>query len=137
MNETGIASDLEPFKRPRARDWFWRPWYAKLWLLLAFNMLLISYLLPHDLLRNHNSVATIAMTVVLNPYLFFGILGYGYFRAAWKHRFDTVMPLDNHEWEWDDLRHRNDPSDPTDPNWYWHPMNPMSNAFRRGLHGEP
>lgn len=127
----------EPLAWPLLRDWFWRPWYAKLWIALILLVLLLGYLIPHDLFRSHEGAATLTMALVLNPYLFIGGLGFGYFRAAWKHRFGPMRPLTKDEWEWHRLQGGNDPTDPSDPDWFWHPSNPMSDAFRRRLYDEP
>lgn len=137
MDEADNAPKLEPPERPRIRDWFWRPWYAKLWIALILLVLVLCYLLPRDLLRSHEAAATLTLALVLNPYLFVGGLGFGYFRATWKHRFGPMRPLTEDEWEWKRLRGGNDPTDPSDPDWSWHPSNPMSDAFRRRLYGDP
>lgn len=120
MDETDKATNLEPLDRPRIRDWFWRPWYAKVWIALILFVLLLGYLLPHDLLRSHESIATLAMALVLNPYLFIGVLGFGYFRAAWKYRFGVMTPVEEDYWERRRRRQRSDPNDPANPMWYWH-----------------
>lgn len=137
MDETGKVPNLEPLERPRIRDWFWRPWYAKLWIGLILLVLLLGYLLPRELFRSYEGVATLTMALVLNPYLFIGGLGFGYFRAAWKHRFGPMRPLTEDEREWHRRRRGNDPTDPGNPDWHWHPMNPMSDSFRRRLYGDP
>lgn len=131
MNETGTASDLRPFKRPRARDWFWRPWYAKLWWSLILLSLLVGWTLPRDVLLAHEKAMWFVMVSVLNPYLVILGLGFGYFRAAWNYKYGSLIaPSDEEVWEsyseWEGRRHGNDPTDPTDCSWHWHPANPMS-----------
>ncbi|ANI79210.1 hypothetical protein [Sphingobium sp. EP60837] len=136
MDETDKAPNLEPLERPKIRDWFWRPWYAKLWIALILLVLLLGYVGPRDLLHSHEDAATLTMALVLNPYLFICGLGFGYFRAAWKHRFGPMRPLTEDEWEWHRRHRGNDPTDPGNSEWLWHPMNPMSDSFRRRLYGD-
>ena len=107
-------------ERPKMRDWLWHPWYAKLWLSLILLSLLAGYLLPHDLLRSHEGVATVAMVLVLNPYLFIGVLGFGYFRAAWSYKFGPITPVGDNDWERRSLRWGDDPTNPGDPSWFWY-----------------
>lgn len=120
MHETDKALNLEPIGRPRIRDWFWRPWYAKLWIGLILLVLPLGYLIPRELLRSHEAVATLTMALVMNPYLFIGGLGFGYFRAAWRHQFGQMMPVEEDEWEWQRRSQLSDPSDPANPMWYWY-----------------
>ncbi|MGD6027738.1 hypothetical protein QUV00_22965, partial [Xanthomonas citri pv. citri] len=124
MDETGTASDLQPFKRPRARDWYWRPWYARLWWALIVLSLLLGWTLPRDVLLVHERAMWFVMVSVLNPYLVILGLGFGYFRAAWKYNYgQSIAPSDEEVWEsyseWQDLRHENDPTDPADCSWHW------------------
>lgn len=131
MDETDKAPDMEPLERPRICDWFWRPWYAKVWIVVILLVLVLGYMLPRDLLQSHEGVATLTMALALNPYLFIGILGFGYFRAAWRYRFGAMRPLTDDEWEWHRQRRGNDPTDPGNPDWFWHPSNPMSYRHRQ------
>lgn len=137
MNGTDKSPIPEPLKRPLLRDWFWRPWYAKFWIAVILLVLLLGLFLRRDFLRSHEDVATLTMALVLNPYLFIGGLGFGYFRAAWRYRFGPMRPLTEEEWELHRRRRGNDPTDPGNPDWHWHPMNPMSDSFRRRLYGDP
>jgi hypothetical protein len=72
----------------------------------------------------------IIMVSVLNPYLVILGLGFGYFRAAWEYKSGpSIAPSDEEVWESYSelgLRHGNDPTDPADCSWHWHPANPMS-----------
>jgi hypothetical protein len=120
MDEPGKSPIPQPLARPLLRDWFWRPWYSKLWIAIIFLVLLLGYLLPRDILRSHEGVATLSMALVLNPYLFIGGLGFGYFRAAWKYRFGLMMPVEEDDWEWQRRSQLSDPSDPANPMWYWY-----------------
>jgi hypothetical protein len=124
MDEPDQSQNLEPLERPRIRDWFWRPWYAKLWIALILLVLLLGYVRPHDLLRSHEEAATLTMALVLNPYLFIGGLGFGYFRAAWRHSFGLMTPVEEDYSERRRRRQRSDPNDPANPMWYWHRHRP-------------
>ncbi|AOF97231.1 hypothetical protein BSY17_26 [Sphingobium sp. RAC03] len=131
MNETGTASDLQPFKRPRARDWFWRPWYAKLWWSLIIFALVLGWTLPRDVLLAHEGAMWFIMVSVLNPYLVILGLGFGYFRAAWRYRYGPMVAVSEEEFPEGNrggygLRRGSNPTDPSDTYWHWHPANPRS-----------
>lgn len=140
MNETGTASDFQPFKSPRARDWFWQPWYSKLWWSLILVALVLGWTLPREVLLSHEEAMWFVMVSVLNPYLVIIGLGFGYFRASWRSKYGTMVAVSEEEvWEsdcdWQGLRHGNNPADPSDPYWHQHPANPMS-FFQRQQHAE-
>lgn len=69
---------------PRASNWFWRPWYAKLlWALsLAYWIGLCAMMLtPVDWLSSFVAGAMILLVFLFNPIAVMAILGYGYLKA--------------------------------------------------------
>lgn len=80
--------DPEPAQQsissPRARDWLWRPWYAKVW----WTMTLLYWIGLEALItvpfehRDIDLVTTMVLLVfILNPIAVTVVLGYGFLRA--------------------------------------------------------
>lgn len=123
--------DYHAAGRPRAANWFWRPWYAKVWLGTSGAFWLAALVVPHGLLRG--SLAAPLM-LFFHPFLFVPVLGFGFFRAWVRNNFsgergsaveaepaDTIME--------NNLFYRMDPTDPANSRYYGHPGNPTSAAW--------
>lgn len=141
---TAIDEHLDTALRPRARDWFWHPWYAKLWWGVAGMIWIGSFLpLPQLILSEHSYLVAAALFLCC-PYLIIFCLGFGYFTRAWKYRWssDPVGRSGGSEEARFVTEKRYplsggmDPTNPNDSDWFWHPSNPMSDAFQRRAHGK-
>lgn len=69
---------------PRARDWFWRPWYAKLtWALtlLYWIGLELMITIPYDQLNTYLANTMVLLISVFNPVTVIAVLGYGFLKA--------------------------------------------------------
>lgn len=128
-NVDAVETDGALADRPRAADWIWRPWYAKLYwsaALLYWSVFLASWiwrLLPDFF----SSVGGAYLGLAFHPLTVLIVLGFGFVRAF----FSTG------EWEWVERTHeegiprksvgglRNPYADPLDPrsgmNWIGHP----------------
>lgn len=142
LRKEWLGMDLEPVSKnaetvgssaapPRAADWIWRPWYAKLyWAFAAFYwcVFLVSWtwrLFPDFF----GSVSGAYLNLAFHPFTILIVLGFGFLRAF----FSTA------DWEWVEPTHEemfskrsvgglSDPySDPADPRsgmlWVGSPKN--------------
>jgi len=78
------APDLDTADQPKASDWLWRPWYAKLWWALTaiyWVCLEGSLLIPLSEMNDLVVILLMILVPVLNPVTVLGVLGYGYMRA--------------------------------------------------------
>lgn len=69
---------------PRAADWFWRPWYAKLtWALtlLYWVGLELMITIPFDQLNIYLVNTMVLLIFVFNPITVVAVLGYGFLKA--------------------------------------------------------
>lgn len=69
---------------PRAADWFWRPWYAKLyWVtaLLYWIGLEIMITIPYDRVNTSVAISMVLLIIVFNPITVIAVLGYGFFKS--------------------------------------------------------
>jgi hypothetical protein len=69
---------------PRAADWFWRPWYAKLtWALTLLYWIGLEGMLavPFDRLNIYLVNTMVLLIFVFNPISVVAVLGYGFLRA--------------------------------------------------------
>ncbi|GBH32367.1 hypothetical protein [Sphingobium xenophagum] len=69
---------------PRAADWFWRPWYAKLyWVtaLLYWIGLEIMMAIPYDRVNSSVANTMVLLIFVFNPITVVAALGYGFLKA--------------------------------------------------------
>lgn len=69
---------------PRAADWFWRPWYAKLYLALAVLYwigLELMITIPYDRLNIYLANTMVLLIFVFNPVTVIAVLGYGFLKA--------------------------------------------------------
>ena len=69
---------------PRAADWFWRPWYAKLYLALALLYwigLEFMITVPYDRLNIPLANTMVLLIFVFNPVTVIAVLGYGFLKA--------------------------------------------------------
>lgn len=69
---------------PRAADWFWRPWYAKLYLaltLLYWLGLEFMITVPYDQLNIPLANTMVLLIFVFNPITVIAVLGYGFLKA--------------------------------------------------------
>jgi len=76
--------DLEMSARPKASEWLWRPWYAKLWWALTFIYWIClegSFLLSPDHISQTFVTMLMALVLAFNPLTVLGVLGYGFARA--------------------------------------------------------
>lgn len=126
---------------PRARDWFWHPWYAKLWLGLATIFWAVILAVPGHLLPG---AIVVPVGALLHPFVIVPVQGFGFFKE-WIHYNFAAGDSDGTEQDSFSNFGRSgypfrkmDPTDPTDSSYYWHPGNPMSEAWRnehvRGIH---
>ncbi|MFD2429651.1 hypothetical protein ACFSUK_18940 [Sphingobium scionense] len=73
-----------PAPSPRAADWFWRPWYAKLtWALtlLYWVGLELMITIPFDQLNIYLVNIMMLLIFVFNPITVVAVLGYGFLKA--------------------------------------------------------
>ncbi|WP_041391883.1 hypothetical protein [Sphingobium sp. SYK-6] len=73
-----------PAPSPRAADWFWRPWYAKLtWALtlLYWIGLELMITIPYDQLNIYLVNIMVLLIFVFNPITVVAVLGYGFLKA--------------------------------------------------------
>ncbi|WP_459666780.1 hypothetical protein [Novosphingobium sp. 11B] len=69
---------------PRAADWFWHPWYAKLYLALALLYwigLELMITIPYDRLNIYLVNTMVLVIFVFNPVTVIAALGYGFLKA--------------------------------------------------------
>lgn len=69
---------------PRAADWFWRPWHAKLyWVtaLLYWIGLEIMIAIPYDRINTSVANTMVLLILVFNPITVVAVLGYGFLKA--------------------------------------------------------
>lgn len=117
---------------PRAGDWLWRPWYAKLWwgsavIFWALILAVPGYLLPVAIV--------VPVGVLLHPFVIVPVLGFGFFRAWFGFQFGAGNGEGLAWSQHDDFRRhiaafrRMDPTNPANPRYFWHPGNPRSQAW--------
>jgi hypothetical protein len=73
-----------PALSPRAADWFWRPWYAKLYWALALIYwigLELMITIPFDQLNIYLVNTMVLLILVFNPITVVAVLGYGFLKA--------------------------------------------------------
>ncbi|RSU54836.1 hypothetical protein [Sphingobium yanoikuyae] len=73
-----------PAPSPRAADWFWRPWYAKMtWALtlLYWVGLELMIAIPFDQLNIYLVNIMVLQIFVFNPITVVAVLGYGFLKA--------------------------------------------------------
>lgn len=69
---------------PHAADWFWRPWYAKLYwatALLYWISLEIMIAIPYDRVSTSVANTMVLLIFVFNPITVVAVLGYGFLKA--------------------------------------------------------
>ncbi|KMS55994.1 hypothetical protein V474_13315 [Novosphingobium barchaimii LL02] len=69
---------------PRAANWFWCPWYAKLYLALALLYsigLELMITIPYDRLNIYLANTMVLLIFVFNPVTVVAVLGYGFLKA--------------------------------------------------------
>lgn len=125
--------------RPRVRDYFWRPWYARLWWSLAFAFWLVVLFdaMVVRVLPRVDQGWQFWVLMLLHPYVIVPVLGFPFLRdwLEFKGFYDTDggetpqrlydggngvgfhAQLDN-------------PMDPFDPRFNTLPANPASPAWR-------
>ncbi|UXC93000.1 MULTISPECIES: hypothetical protein [Sphingobium] len=118
---------------PQARDWFWHPWYAKLWwgsaaIFWAVILAVPGYLLP--------GAIVVLVGALLHPFVIVPVLGAGFFRTWFSYHFRAGngegLTWSQHDDFCRDMAsfRRMDPTDPSNSSYYGHPANPMSEASR-------
>ena len=73
-----------PAPSPRAADWFWHPWYAKVtWTLtlLYWVGLELMITIPFDKLNIYLVNTMVLLIFVFNPITVVAVLGYGFLKA--------------------------------------------------------
>ncbi|MFC6622948.1 MULTISPECIES: hypothetical protein [Sphingomonadaceae] len=78
------SAEKAPPPSPRAADWFWRPWYAKIYLALALLYwigLELMMAIPFDRLNIYLANTMVLLIFVFNPVTVAAILGYGFLKA--------------------------------------------------------
>lgn len=81
--DTG-ANGLGSEQSPRASDWFWRPWYAKLLVVIAVLYWVGLYtmlLMPVEWLSGSVTGGMVWLILLFNPFSVIAILGYGFLKA--------------------------------------------------------
>ena len=143
-------SKSEAVARPRPSDYFWRPWYAKLWWFAAavfwFVTAVATWVVPGLAKVLPDSIMN-SLVLALHPFVIVPVLG---FPALWAWRQSVTFPWDpgyDGDGEGGDLEKElyggesigfgrrlkcSDTSDPTDPA---SPLNP-ANPLYRLHHGE-
>ncbi|MEE4453477.1 hypothetical protein [Novosphingobium resinovorum] len=79
-----IDREIHQEPSPRAADWFWRPWYAKLtWALTLLYWIGLEGLLtvPFDQLNIYLVNTMVLLIFVFNPITVVAVLGYGFLKA--------------------------------------------------------
>ncbi|WP_088201770.1 hypothetical protein, partial [Sphingobium sp. Z007] len=69
---------------PRAADWFWRPWYAKLtWALTLLYWICLELMItiPYDRLNIYLVNVMVLLIFVFNPITVVAVLGYSFLKA--------------------------------------------------------
>ncbi|AMK25845.1 hypothetical protein K426_24709 [Sphingobium sp. TKS] len=117
---------------PRAGDWLWRPWYAKLWWGSAIMFWSVFLSVPASVFPTH---IIVPLGALLHPFVIIPVLGFGFFRAWFGFQFKAEKG-DGFAWSrHDDSHHhfatfkRMDPTDPANSRYYGHPGNPTSQAW--------
>ena len=80
---------------PRAADWFWRPWYAKLyWVtaLLYWIGLEIMMAIPYDRVNSSVANTMVLLIFVFNPISVISVLGYGFLKAKVARGEWVIVP---------------------------------------------
>ncbi len=126
--------------RPRSRDYFWRPWYARLWWSLAFAFWLIvvfDALVAHVLPRADEGWQ-LWLVMLFHPYVIVPALGFRYVRdwLAYSGFYDTdeEEPTERLYDGDNGVGFPPSPGKPThsrDPRYIMLPTNPASPDWRR------
>lgn len=69
---------------PRAADWFWRPWYAKLYWVVALLYwigLEIMIAIPYDRINTSLANIMVLLIFIFNPITVLAVLGHGFLKA--------------------------------------------------------
>lgn len=77
-------SEIERSPSPRVADWFWQPWYAKLYLALMVAYwigLEIMIAVPYERLNITLANTMVLLIFVFNPITVAATLGYGFLKA--------------------------------------------------------
>lgn len=126
--------------RPRARDYFWRPWYAKLWWSLAFGFwlaVLFDALVVRVLPRGDQGWQ-FWVVMLLQPHVIVPVLGFPFLRdwLEFQGFYDTDEGEEQPDRPYEGgngvdfhVRPAN-PMDPFDPRFNALPNNPASPAWR-------
>lgn len=84
VDQLDPAPEETPAPSPRAADWFWHPWYAKLtWVLtlLYWIGLELMITIPFDQLNIYLVNTMVLLIFVFNPITVVTVLGYGFLKA--------------------------------------------------------
>ncbi|PJG47184.1 hypothetical protein CAF53_02220 [Sphingobium sp. LB126] len=84
--------------RPRARDYFWRPWYARLWWsAIAFYWGAMAGV-PHvKFLAEFYQSSAGLVVVILNPFTAAALLGVGYARSMFASGEWVLIDAEEHQ----------------------------------------
>ncbi|MDF0491100.1 hypothetical protein PX699_22710 [Sphingobium sp. H39-3-25] len=86
--ETKDAANKAPW--PGLSAWLWKPWYAKLWWLMAVTTWLVALFAPKTLVPPDGTFALV-LTLIFHP---FALFWYVAIRALWVWRQQVVFPWD-------------------------------------------
>jgi hypothetical protein len=127
-NDTADAARV----RPRAYDYYWRPWYAKLWWILAtaLGLLLVTDATVVRFIPRSVEGWQVFIALALHPGLIVPVLGFNFARD-WINYLSVCDP---HEMDaddgFDDLSSPLNQLDPFDPRFNALPNNPGSPTWR-------
>lgn len=118
------APYLEMPPQPKASEWLWRSWYAKLWwaLTLLYWISLEGLMVVPAGKLNSGWVGVFMLLVLLfNPLTVLGVLGYGYARAKIA-RGDWIITSVSSDWNEERQRRDREAADfnPADARSGWH-----------------
>lgn len=143
------ASQAEPsasseVDAPRAIDWIWRPWYARLWWGAIALFWAVATLYPLLEIRRFpvSSTALMYVAMILHPQAALPVLGFGYLRALFKYQTELRNTTEEDEAGVEDhdpfshglfghdlMSYLSDPSDPRSP------LSPLNPAHPHYIYG--
>ncbi|MFT4055306.1 MAG: hypothetical protein QM681_12435 [Novosphingobium sp.] len=84
MQDVDRSEAAENMPSPRAADWFWRPWHAKItWALTLLYWVSLEWMItmPFDRLNIYFVNTMVLLIFVFNPVTVTAVLGYGFLKA--------------------------------------------------------
>ncbi|MET3435980.1 hypothetical protein [Sphingomonas sp. 1185] len=114
VTDLGEASPLEPL---RASDWFWHPWYAKVWwaAIASYWVGRAASLKAPMLAPFFATFVANCLALICNPFILFLFLGFGFVRGK-LDRGDWILGPEAPHWHPRRPGEMLDPTlDPSDP----------------------